>query len=119
MRTHCVELIAGAEARAKADYAAVAGTEITVKSITGYDEKGNSVDVEGTFRVIVDAGARAEDLCHWNDEYLDPYWDVTPVGDYPELKGLRSFWTFGNSYRAAEGDQSVQEANRLTAQLAA
>lgn len=96
-----------AEKRALADYEAVAGRIIVTSEgsgVTGYNERGDSVEVYGCFHVRVDKGMKPDSgLTHWCDEHLDPYWDVTPVKDYPELRGLDSFWTFGRSYEIRDG----------------
>ena len=97
-----------AEASAVADYEAVVGKETTVHWIYGYDENGNSVDLAGPWVVRVDHASKDE-LTHWNYEFLDPYWNVTPVDDCPELKGMGSFWTHGVSYGVWE-DQVVRES---------
>jgi hypothetical protein len=99
------ELEREAERLAEADFLRVAGKVIITREgsgVTGHNEHGDSVEVFGEFRVIVDRTSPHDDLHHWNDEFLDPYWNVTPAEDYPELRGLRSFWTFGPSYRIAD-----------------
>lgn len=104
------ELRAEAEKRALRDFNAAAGKEITVRSITGYNEQGDSVDVDGvSIRVRVDNTTSS--LAHWVDEFLDPYWVVTPIGEYPELAGLRSFWTYGPSYRVIDGRVEAVDNN--------
>ena len=102
MRTTNLALMGEAEARADADFAAVVGTEIEVEWIYGIMTSTIfSVDLHGPWRVRVDK-TRAEDLHHWNDEFLDPYWDITPVDGYPQLDGIRSFWTHGKSYEVTD-----------------
>jgi hypothetical protein len=110
MLTSNKEIIAEAERRAIDDYKAVLGTIIEVADITGYNERDDSIDVYGPFKVRVDTTDEPSVL-HWNDEHLDPYWDVTPVGEYAELAGMRSFWVHGHSYLAEEG-KPLQEAER-------
>lgn len=40
------------------------------------------------------------DLFHWNDEWIDPYWNVEPIDNIPEVgeEKPRSFWVYGVSY---------------------
>jgi hypothetical protein len=102
-----------AEARAQADYDAVVGKTIEIHQITGYDERDNSVEVDGvSIQVRVDS-TDPSNLRHWCDEYLDPYWDVTPIGDHPQLAGLRSLWTYGPSYKVVEGAVVAAEGSEL------
>ena len=87
-----------AESKALADYNIALGSVITVESFTGYIGD-DSIDVlkPMTCRVIE---TPESDLLHWNDEWLDPYWNVEPVGELPEeAKGMRSMWVFGPSYQ--------------------
>jgi hypothetical protein len=99
-----------AEDKAKADYQRALGTIVIVKMISGYDENGESVDRDGLeISVRVLPIGNAQDLTHWIDEYLDPYWNVEPIDKVPELTGLRSFWTFGPSYMVtAHGVTAVE-----------
>ena len=111
-----LELRAEAERRALEDFNAVVGKELTVRMVSGYNENDDSVDVDGIpIRVTVDNTSFSLD--HWVDEYLDPYWDVTPVGEYPELAGLRSFWTFGPSYRVVDGRVEAVDNNQSVAHV--
>lgn len=87
-----------AQAQAMTDYRDAFGSIITVTILSGY--KGDdSYEFDGQeFKVRVLETPEA-DLCHWVDEFLDPYWNVEPIGTYPALEGHRSFWTFGQSYK--------------------
>lgn len=94
--------LAEAIARAHADYAAAVGTVIDAKCVIGY--KGNdSVEVypDPPARVRVEATPH-EDIEHFNDDYLDPYWNVTLVESHPALEGVRSLWVDGPSYQIAK-----------------
>ena len=84
------------EARALADYARHLGKVVEVGFVSGY-HGDDSVEILGPFLVKVTKTSQG-DILHWNDEWLDPYWNVTPVGKYPELNGVRSFWANGPSY---------------------
>jgi hypothetical protein len=115
------QLMHEAEALALADYEAVAGRIIEAGWVMGYDEHDNSAEAAGPFLVRVDrrdlnSPTLRDDLMHWNDEFLDPYWDCTPVEDYPELKGIRSFWTHGRTYAIRDGkiipDQEIKPLPR-------
>jgi hypothetical protein len=87
------------EAQALKDYHEAFGTIMTVRSLTGYQDDG-SYDFDGPeYRVRV-VDTPENDLYHWCDEYLDPYWNVELVEPMPdELKGYRNFWTYGQSYK--------------------
>jgi hypothetical protein len=43
------------------------------------------------------------DIIHWNDDYLDPYWDVAVLDHRQELNGLRSTWVNGPSINIPTG----------------
>jgi hypothetical protein len=90
-----------AESMALADYQKALGKEITVTMITGY-QGDDSVDVDGVLIRVRVIETPENDLCHWVDEYLDPYWNVEPLDTVPLIEGLRSFWTFGPSYRVVD-----------------
>lgn len=80
------------------DYQAALGTVITVSTISGYNDKDDCLAVDGIpFEVRVCATPES-DIRHWCDEFLDPYWNVEPVKEYPELANMRSFWTYGKTY---------------------
>lgn len=104
-----------AEGKALADYRAALGTIITVKMITGYNDSDDSIDIDGIDARVRVVETPEDDLYHWVDEYLDPYWNVELVEPIAEVAGLRSLWTFGPSYRltpnhgivSAENNQSV------------
>lgn len=92
-------LKASLEERAKADHAAHLGKILLCREVTGYNDQDHPVDVtcDPPARMRVCA-AMCGDLEHWNDDWLDPYWDVTPVEPHPALNGIRSLWVFGKSY---------------------
>lgn len=109
-----------AEEKAKADFQRAVGTIVTVNMISGYNERDDSEDRDGcNIRVRVCPTVET-DITHWVDEYLDPYWNVEPLDNPPELDGLRSFWTFGPSYQvtadgvvSAENNQSLAHEGQL------
>lgn len=101
-----------AEALALADYQKAIGTALTVRMLTGY--KGDdSYDFDSGEYLVRVTDTPEDDLNHWVDEYLDPYWNVEIVGNHPELEGYRSFWTFGPSYQIAEGKVVSAENNQV------
>ena len=90
---------------ALADYKAVEGKVIFVKFVAGFvgdDTDSSEHYFNPPIRGRVDKGQNPEHgILHWNDNYLDPYWDVTIVDrKHPQLpkEGLRSCWTDGPSY---------------------
>ena len=44
--------------------------------------------------VRLDATDRSS-ILHWNDEWLDPYWDVTLISGTLPVEGIRSLWIDG------------------------
>lgn len=92
------------EARAQADFLEAVGTVIEVSWVYGYNDRDDSVEVRCTppakVRVLPTPD---EDLQHWVDGHLDPYWNVEPAEPDERLDGLRSLWTFGPSYNNTGG----------------
>jgi hypothetical protein len=99
IKRHLEAIQEGLEAQADQDFADHVGKVILARVVTGYNDKDDSVEVfcnpPARMRVCK---TRREDIHHWNDEFLDPYWDVEEVGAHPALVGIRSMWVFGRSY---------------------
>ena len=92
------------EAKVLADHETFKGKVILAKVVSGYrGEDSVEVYVDPPVRCRVEPMAK-NDICHWNDEWLDPYWDIEVLEDRPELRGLRSTWTFGRSYNGETGE---------------
>lgn len=97
------------EQKALSDFQAHRGLIILADELFASNNQGDSVDVflDTPLRFRVDKGTPSEDILHWVDEYLDPYWDVTPLdANHAELRGLRSFWVFGPGYNLNTGECS-------------
>lgn len=83
------------EALALADFAEHIGVAIKVETIFGPNGDCFAPPTQSfTVRVV---STPEDDLCHWNDEYLDPYWNVEVLDncgvatpDWP--------WIYGPSY---------------------
>jgi hypothetical protein len=101
-----------AEATAEEDHKRVVGKVVGFKTLMAYNERGDSVDIVMSkgepFLMVVEAGIKG-DLQIWNDDWLDPYWDLRPATPRPELDGLRSFWGHGPSYNWRQGDGLSEE----------
>jgi hypothetical protein len=80
------------------------GKVLLVRFLDGY--RGNDSCVQEfnpPVRVKVVETSRT-DILHWNDDYLDPYWDVAVLdGNREELNGLRSTWVNGPSINSLTG----------------
>ena len=94
------------EAVALREYEAALGTVVETDWVYGY--RGDS---DHTVEISFDPPVKVrvvktdqQSIAHWNDRYLDPYWDVEVFESRPELEGIRSLWIDGPSheYRAAE-----------------
>ena len=89
------------------DYRRVAGRVLQARSITGYIDD-NSVDIDvphdqPPLRVLV-LPMDQSGILHWNDEWLDPYWDVDLVEPHPSIpEGFRTGWLHGTSYNVKTG----------------
>lgn len=90
------------ENKALKDYESVSGKIIYPVWVTfsSEDEESNDFYVGGEtpLRVIPNQSERT--ILHWNNEWLDPYWDLELIGTIPELEHLKNplFWTHGKSY---------------------
>jgi hypothetical protein len=97
------------EQKAISDFQAHRGHIILANEFFAYNEQDDSVDVllDTSLRFRVDKDTRSEDILRWVDEYLDPYWYVTPLdANRAELRGLRSFCVFGPGYNLNTGECS-------------
>jgi hypothetical protein len=115
-----VDTVAEAVRRAHADFESARGQIIPVLWVMGYDDHDNSVergaDPGNPFKVRADATNQSS-IEHFNDEYLDPYWDITIIEPRPELDGIRSCWMWGKSYRVRERMTQYQLAELETEPL--
>ncbi len=94
------------EEKALADYRSHRGVVILASHLYGYNELDDSVELhlDPPMRCRVDR-TPDDSILHWIDEWLDPYWYVTPLDKKdPILLGLRSFWTDGPSYNLHTGE---------------
>jgi hypothetical protein len=92
------------ERRALDAYKAVVGKVLRVQWVSGYTGS-DSQDYHGEVIVRVDE-TDPQSICHWNGEWLDPYWDVTVLawdGD-GSVFPLRSCWMHGHSYNSQTGE---------------
>lgn len=73
------------------EYHAHAGKIILVNHAVYYNGHGDQLerDFNPPIRVRVDKGAQACDIVRWNDEWLDPAWNITPLKPIP---GLNNPW---------------------------
>lgn len=86
------------EARALFDYNQVLGKTVLVSAISGF--VGNdSVDInlDPPAKVRVEKTNEAS-VKRWNDDWCDPYWEVTLAEPHPQLGDVRSLWISGTCY---------------------
>lgn len=87
------------------DYRKVAGKVLLVNELTAYlgdtDEQGD-LHFESPIAVRVLPNQDEHSLLHYNDEWIDPYWDVEIVDNCD--KSLRGAYIFGTSYNSATGE---------------
>lgn len=89
------------------EHADAIGTVIETTELMGCIGSTTGVDFIATadtpFKVRV-LPTSWEDVCHWVDEWLDPYWDVIleePHPNVPAEAQSRSLWIFGPSHKSA------------------
>jgi hypothetical protein len=90
------------EEMALGDHRKALGTVVESEWIRGFigdDSKEISCgEKDKPFKVLV-LDTREEDLRHWTDEILDPYWEVDLAEPHPAIpEGFRSPWVYGPSY---------------------
>ncbi len=97
-----VATAADAERLARQAHAGAVGTIIRVGYVMGYQDDGSHEFYAPAGETIAVRVMPTDDqsLTHWNDEFLDPYWDVELV-DRPEFipAGADNFWIDGPSFR--------------------
>lgn len=99
------------ESKALADYDHLLGRVVLTTKISGYVGSDSvSLNLSTPAKVQITATDQAS-LLHWNDDWCDPYWNVTLVEPHVELDGVRSLWMDGHSYHI-NGKQS--EASDFT-----
>ena len=89
------------EQQAINDYENYAEKAILLSCVEGYiGDDSISIQLDPPAIAVVDNNSNnrslIDNLHHWtNDEHLDPYYDVTVVGNDSRLAGIRSTWTWG------------------------
>lgn len=101
------------ESKAREDYRHYLGKIVLVNAISGF--VGNdSVDIRlaPPAKVLIEA-TRLESVLRWNDDWLDPYYEVRLIEEHPMLVGVRSLWIHGPCYhlngKQTEASDIVQE----------
>lgn len=87
------------ERYAESDFKAHQGKVLLAHHVDGYTEHGDSVTVrcDPPARIRVRQTSK-QDIYHWCDNWLDPYWDIEQVTPHPALAGIGSLWVYGPSY---------------------
>jgi len=90
------------------EYHNVAGKVVLISEVECYDEDGDSVtvtcDPPAVARIDVLSTIDGNNLLHWMDnEWLDPYLDVTILEPHPAFADVRPSWTFGTC-RSSTGE---------------
>jgi hypothetical protein len=86
------------EARAESDFNQVKGKFFAVTAVNFVN---GVLDLDTPAIVRVSHRIDPDDLRHWNDEWLDPYWELELAQPHPQLSNLvkkHSIWTYGISY---------------------
>jgi len=89
---------AEAESRAVAEAELYEGRFLLVVEMTGYLlDVHDYCEIQGEALVRVRTSHRVNDIQHWNDEHLDPYWDVEVI-DHPRKANIEHAWIYGRTY---------------------
>jgi len=94
------------ENKAINDYRALLGKTVLLSRVSGYkgtDSEEVQLKSPKEFKICE---TNIDDVLHYNDSWIDPYYNVEPLGDYPELQEMRSFWCFGKGYNTETGEVS-------------
>lgn len=103
--------IVTSELYALQDYQRIAGKIIFPQWVTAYTEQDTTQDFFLNARIpfLVEENLLPSTILHWNNNWLDPYWDLQEIHKGKALqfiekntetppKSLQSFWTHGFSY---------------------
>jgi hypothetical protein len=89
-----------AVSRAAAEHWAYAGQLLRVQEVMAYFTDCCDYTESGADAVVRVRPAVSQNM-HWNDEYLDPYWDVDIV-KHPQRDQIEHAWIYGRSYEVVE-----------------
>ena len=95
-----------AEALVLQDYREHYGKLLRVSYLAGTDKNGDSIDkyVDGVLIVRL-LDTNEDSVLHWNDEWLDPYWDVEVIQGAELVVGINNPWIDGPSYNTKTGER--------------
>ena len=102
------------------EYRRHAGKLLEVGYICGYTSDGDgSNDCACVPPIIVRVTVNQnrhphQGLLHWNDEWLDPYWDVELVSGNLPKEACQSIWIDGPSHNAETGAREWNDVRVLT-----
>jgi hypothetical protein len=87
-----------AENRVQFQYNEYLGQVVLVNCIGGYgpDDDSHEIFLSPPAKVLIEK-TNPVALFRWQDDWLDPYYDVTLAEPHPQLEGMRSFWICGTS----------------------
>lgn len=95
-----------AETKALERYRSLVGKVVEIEWVQGYigDDSGDfKCDPPAKVKIVE---TDKDSILHWNDEWLDPYYDVELVEPHPKLAEARSLWIYGESYNLISGEIS-------------
>jgi hypothetical protein len=94
------------EAKARKDFASLP-KYMRVLEVSGHDENGDNRDFEfeepGLLVRVDKLPPTAEGLSRWCDNWLDPFWPVTPMQYLQEMDGVPGWEIYGTSYHYPDG----------------
>lgn len=100
---------AEAETLADSDHASVVGRRLKVKSVYAYWDagEGDITAPEGRHFLVRITKTERSAIHHWNDDFIDPYWDVVILEGHDLLPvGSRNPWIDGRSWEVAKPEKA-------------
>jgi hypothetical protein len=86
------------------DFAKVTGKKIKTTYLMAYfGNEQREIHFNPPLEILIDPNTDVQSLTHMNDEFLDPYYDITWHAPHPDLEGATSLYLDGISRNTLTG----------------
>lgn len=92
------------EKKALDDYQALLGKTVLLKQVMGMEGSSSEQVILNPPKKFKICKTDRGDVLNYNEEWIDPQYNVEPLGDYPEIQGMQYFWCCGKSYNTETGE---------------